>query len=312
MTAIRPRTLLAAVMVASTLVAVTAGSAAYGEGAGPAAPPVVKQTVKVPGEDGGGSGSGSDGSDGGGSSGGSGSGGGGEQVAPPPPSGPPPSVSAEEKARRARELAELQRRCRESVLPELQGGTSATTPAECMGYAQAFGQFGAEAPPVDPAAAARMVVGQIGFPSASPVFGPDPKVNRLAPGKLVVGVPYWLTTPGDGAPIQTSGSAMGLTIQMRAVRSSVRFDMGDGESVRCARTTPWPGSRRGVDQRTGIIKSSPTCGHVFTERDTVTVQSVVSWSVQWSGGGQSGTIPVVYRGETGPLEVTEIETRVAR
>lgn len=121
-------------------------------------------------------------------------------------------------------------------------------------------------------------------------------------GMQWVNLPAWMwaADPGDSTtgPITASAADGGTTVTATAVLDKTVWSMGDGVSITCAGAnaagTPFE------DRYAGL--PSPTCGYTYTrtsahqpnEAFTVTVRAY--WTVTWSGGGQSGTIPVqVYR-----------------
>jgi len=162
---------------------------------------------------------------------------------------------------------------------------------------------------VSPEEAARRAVARLRVPVATPVFGPDPKLNLDAPGNLVVGFPYWLSVPGP-ATMSESVTQDGLTITMKATRTSAEFVMGDGATVSCTETLPWPGADRGLDRR-GVPLPSPVCGHRYSKTGDVTISTTVRWDVAWSAGGVDGVIPLTVRASASHRVVT-LETRVVR
>ena len=162
---------------------------------------------------------------------------------------------------------------------------------------------------LDPEVIARRVIARITMPPSTPVFGPDPDINKITPGKLVVGFPYWLTVPGEGS-LTTTETELGLTLRLDSRRVKVVYQMGDGTTVTCAKTQPWPGPRLGVDSR-GVPRESPVCGHRFQAKGTFTVTSTVYWEVTWTGAGQSGVVPLSFT-DSATFEVVPLRTRVER
>ncbi len=160
---------------------------------------------------------------------------------------------------------------------------------------------------VDPREVAREVIAELRFPDATPVFGPDPEVNKAAPGKLAVGFPYWLTVPGDVSR-STSATSQGLTLRMDARRTKVVYDMGDGTELTCTDTRAWPGARNGFD-RSGKPQRSPVCGHVYTRTGQMVIRATVHWEVTWHGGGLSGVVGLEFTDQLA-LDVVELHTVV--
>lgn len=150
---------------------------------------------------------------------------------------------------------------------------------------------------------ARSLLGRLQIPEATPFVGPDPSVNEW--GMAVVGYPLWLWTP-DMAPFSTTVSGQGLSIAMSAQPVATTFSMGDGRSVTCATTQPYPaGTVPGTP--------SPVCGHVYETPSlpggTYTVTATTQWSVAWSALGYSGTLPV-SRTASRSLPVGELQAVV--
>lgn len=167
------------------------------------------------------------------------------------------------------------------------------------------GQPARPAPPTraEVESVARSLLGRLQIPEATPFIGPDPAVNEW--GMAVVGYPLWLWTPAM-APLSTTVSGQGLTIAMAAQPVATTFSMGDGRSVTCASTQPYPaGTTPGTP--------SPVCGHVYESpslpKGTYTVTATTQWSVAWSALGYSGTLPV-SRTASRPLPVGELQAVV--
>lgn len=204
-----------------------------------------------------------------------------------PPSGEE-SRQAEEKRRQYEQLVEA---CKQTPRPpELN--------AQCNDLARGLATIVA-----DPGQVAREVVGVLQLPGSTPIFGPDPKLNQIRPGTLVVGYPYWLTVPGEATRTATA-TAQGLTLQLTGTRARVDFDLGDGSRLSCATTTPWPGGDRAVGPN-GLPLESPTCGYRYQRPATVTVRATVTWHITWSGAGQTGAFDLTHS-ETVTLDVIEV------
>lgn len=156
---------------------------------------------------------------------------------------------------------------------------------------------------VNPDAVARQVVARLSLPGATPVFGPDPKINKVQPGALLVGYPYWLTVPGEST-LTTTATAQGLTLTMTAIRVRVVFELGDGTTKVCTHTQPWPGPDRALGPGNQPL-DSPVCGHRYATKGTMQIRGTTYWEVTWSGEGQSGMIPVMFT-DTVSLPVIEV------
>lgn len=151
---------------------------------------------------------------------------------------------------------------------------------------------------LDPRDIARKVVARLQLPASTPILGPAPELNVYSPGDLVVNYPYWLSVPGDPS-LSTTATSDGLTLTLKATRTRVVFDMGNGDTVTCTTTLPWPGKDHELDKH-GRPVESPVCGYRFPDRGTHTI----TWDVTWSGGGLSGVIQVNH---TDSIELDVIE-----
>jgi hypothetical protein len=110
----------------------------------------------------------------------------------------------------------------------------------------------------------------------------------------VIGIPVWMWVQDPNAatygPLTASASAGGITVTAAAEVERVQWDMGDGSSpIDCRQGTPYSQS---ADQ----ARQSPDCGYIYTRTSwdkpnhkyAVTARSY--WRVDWTGGGQQGTI----------------------
>lgn len=106
-----------------------------------------------------------------------------------------------------------------------------------------------------------------------------------------VGWNTWLWAEAPSAkqwgPVSASDSGSGVTVSLTAEVDSVEWDMGDGAVVSCGKGTPWSEART----QGGKNVASPDCGHVYESMGTYEVTATSNWNVQWSGAGQSGTLP---------------------
>jgi hypothetical protein len=143
-----------------------------------------------------------------------------------------------------------------------------------------------------------------------PEQGPDPEVLAMRaidqmqlqpidigivpddePGAIgAVGLPVWAwvrePAPATYGPIDAEASAGGITVRAKARVQRVVWDFGDGTVLTCE----GPGSP--YEDRFGIA-DSPDCGHRYEKQgDPYEVTATSYWAVEWTGGGQSGTIPL--------------------
>lgn len=177
----------------------------------------------------------------------------------------------------------------------------------------------------------------IGFfwAASNPVGGPSPRaladravetmnlragaigiVPEPGPGKVgIIGMPSWLwiADPGESTtgPITRSASGGGITVTATATLDQVVWSMGDGATVTCA----GPAAVGTPYQASYGAASSPTCGHTYTRQsddqpgDAYTVTATSSWTVTWSGGGATGTIPLDFT-RTTQIRIGEIQVLV--
>ena len=154
-------------------------------------------------------------------------------------------------------------------------------------------------------ALARRIVVRLQLPKPTPHFGPDPSVNEWK--IAAVGYPLWLWTEGPRT-VSSSESAYGLTFTLTARYRSTTFDMGDGSTVRCTKTTVY---RRSTPPGT----KSPTCGYAYLEAargdGTYTVTATTHWDIDWSVAGFSGTLPGTHRASR-ELPVGELQAIVVK
>ena len=149
-----------------------------------------------------------------------------------------------------------------------------------------LGQPPAGAPP-DPRMLAQQAVATMNLKAVSRTIVPEP-----APGRVgLVGMPVWMwdTYPGPSTwgPITKTASAGGYTVTATAKATKVVWSMGDGEVVVCRTPgTPYEDSYGRQD--------SPDCGYTYTRQGVYQVWARSYWSVQWSGLGQSGSIPLQF------------------
>lgn len=145
-----------------------------------------------------------------------------------------------------------------------------------------------EAAPPDPRELAQRLFASIDF--QAPEIGIFPRgdsTQRMS----YVGWNMWLwaapTSELQWGPITDSISEGGVTVTLTATVSELVWDMGNGDSLTCGKGTPWSESATG-----GRNVASPDCGYLYASDGTYTVTATSNWDVQWSGGGQSGTIPL--------------------
>lgn len=87
-------------------------------------------------------------------------------------------------------------------------------------------------------------------------------------------------------PVTDSISESGITVTLTAEVDSMEWDMGDGTTISCGKGRAWSQQVTG-----GRNVPSPECGHVYSGDGRYTVTATSNWDVEWSGGGQSGSLP---------------------
>lgn len=161
----------------------------------------------------------------------------------------------------------------------------------------------------DPRQVAQIAIEQMDL--EAPRIGMTP-LRAGAP--LLVGVDAWFWVDNAGqrglGPVTRTATAGATTVRATARVTDVLWELGDGTTITCPSSgTPWT-----PDKGTG---PSPTCGHRYVTpsasepNGTYTVRATAHWSVDWSGSGESGTIPLSLSGvrEQEVIEVQVLQTR---
>jgi len=145
---------------------------------------------------------------------------------------------------------------------------------------------GPAAPP-DPRVLAQQAIALMRLRAINIGIVPEPRVGSVG----IIGMPTWMWAQNPSqstlGPNTKSASAGGYTVTATAKVERVVWAMGDGSTVACT----GPGT---AYQDSFGKKSSPTCGYTYTRQGTYTVRATSSWTVQWAGVGQSGTIPLNF------------------
>ena len=138
---------------------------------------------------------------------------------------------------------------------------------------------------------ARYILARLVLKGASIQIRPEPT------GKGLVGMPVWMWTTNEPArvgPITDSETDYGLTVSLTATVDQIVWNMGDGGSKTCS------GGGTPYNVSMGMAES-PDCGYKYKDasrnRDgslgSYRVTATSTWSVDWQGGGESGTITVI-------------------
>lgn len=161
---------------------------------------------------------------------------------------------------------------------------------------------------VQPRALANQAVTKMHFSAGDIGVTPLPGTGQFA----VIGVPVWLwiSNPGESTtgPITRSATAGSVTVTATGTLDRIEWKMGDGTTVTCkGGGTPFVAGQVG--------SASPDCGHTYGTTSAAqpgarfTVTATSYWTVTWSGGGESGTIPLNFSRSV-QIGVGEIQTVV--
>jgi hypothetical protein len=162
-------------------------------------------------------------------------------------------------------------------------------------------------PTLTPGQAARILIESFELEGITVGFAPDPSV---AGSRSYVGVPIWMwaenPTPLSYGPFEQVTTLGQIEITATAQVTSIAWNMGDGTTVACANPgTPFVAAFGAVD--------SPTCGHRYARTSasqpggTFPVTATSQWQVTWTGGGESGVIPLTTTATTA-VQINEIQS----
>ena len=144
----------------------------------------------------------------------------------------------------------------------------------------------AGAPP-DPRVLAQQAIARMNLKAVSIGIVPEPLPGRVG----LVGMPVWMwdANPGPSTwgPMTKSAAAGGYTVTATAKVSRVVWSMGDGEVTVCRTPgTPY--------QDSFGMQDSPDCGYTYGRQGRYVVRATSYWTVDWSGMGRSGSIPLSF------------------
>ncbi len=163
---------------------------------------------------------------------------------------------------------------------------------------------GTDGTPPDPEELARRILASLQLDA--PKMGMFPKGDSEQHMSFV-GWNMWLWSeaPNDNqwGPVSASTSEGGITVTLTAEVDKVVWDMGDGGSVTCGKGRPWSSTL--TDGGRNI--ASPDCGYMYEAMGRYTVTTTAQWRVEWSGAGESGTIPLELTRQA-PMRVGEIQS----
>lgn len=117
-----------------------------------------------------------------------------------------------------------------------------------------------------------------------------------------VGMPIWLWVdqPSRTTWGPASISAGGVSLTARVTQ--VRWAFGNGDSITCGLGTAYRDSY-------GVSKS-PSCGYSYSKQGTYDVTATSSWTAEWNGYGQSGTINFTLDSTRTNVTIGEIQVTV--
>ncbi|GHJ50792.1 hypothetical protein Nm8I071_00990 [Nonomuraea sp. TT08I-71] len=156
--------------------------------------------------------------------------------------------------------------------------------------------------PPDPEELARRALASISLLPPRVAVAP-----RRSKGPGLVGLPVWMWASGGASyfgPLRASASDRGLTVEITARVTRVVWTMGDGTRVTCT----GPGTPYTADgPRAG--RTSPDCGYDrgYARAGTYQVSATTFWTVEWSGGGESGEIAQSRTSGTVPVQINELQ-----
>jgi hypothetical protein len=159
---------------------------------------------------------------------------------------------------------------------------------------------------IDPVVLAQRAIASMDLDPIKIGIVPESGANRAG----LVGLPVWMwvDSPTDDTfgPITASASQGPVSVSATASVSSIVWDMGDGTRVTCTgKGTPY-------SDHYGK-QPSPTCGYRYAEMSSdqpdgaYQVTATSHWVVDWTGGGQSGTIEFDLTTDPRPIRIGEAQ-----
>ena len=147
---------------------------------------------------------------------------------------------------------------------------------------------------------------------ALPMRGAEIGISPKPSGVGLVGLPVWMwtaVTPETWGPITATASVPGLSVTARAQATTIKWSMGDGHSVTCKN----PGTA--YDKRKFGARRSPSCGYGGYSEPSRTISggryaitATTTWNVDWwvAGGRATGTETVTRESATS-IEIDELQ-----
>lgn len=159
---------------------------------------------------------------------------------------------------------------------------------------------------IDPVVLAQRAIAAMNLDPITIGIVPESGPDRVG----LVGLPVWIWVKDQAAntwgPITRSASEGTVSVSATAEVSSIVWDMGDGTKVTCS----GPGTR--YEDRYGK-EDSPTCGHRYElmsddqPEGAYQVTATSHWVVEWTGGGQSGTVELDLTTDSLPIRIGEAQ-----
>ena len=159
---------------------------------------------------------------------------------------------------------------------------------------------------IDPVVLAQRAIASMDLDPIKIGIVPESAPNRVG----LVGLPVWMwvDSPTDDTfgPITASASEGSVSVSATASVANIVWDMGAGTTVTCTgKGTPYADHYGKQD--------SPTCGHRYEKMSTdqpdeaYQVTATSHWVVEWTGGGQSGTIEFDLTTDALPIRIGEAQ-----
>ncbi|MGE9809557.1 hypothetical protein [Janibacter sp. G1551] len=159
---------------------------------------------------------------------------------------------------------------------------------------------------IDPVTLANRAIASMDLDPIKIGIVPESAPNRAG----LVGLPVWMWVdqPADDTfgPITASASQGTVSVTATAKVSSIVWNMGDGTKITCTgKGTPYA-DHYGK-------QASPNCGHRYAKMSddqpdgAYQVTASSHWVVEWTGGGQSGTIEFDLTTDPLPIRIGEAQ-----
>src|SRR5699024_7576232 len=147
-------------------------------------------------------------------------------------------------------------------------------------------------------------------------IGATPTPLEQDPDSLgAVGTPIWLwvdnPAPNTTGPISDSASEGGVTVSATATLESIDYSLTSEHGVTVAATTCVGEDAPGTPYDNRGIMPSPTCGFLPAHNQEIgpsALAGTAHWVVEWSGGGQTGTITVPGQSNRAAIRIGELQS----